>query len=244
MVDCLNDYDAILHSYCLMGNHYHLILETPRGNLSRIIQRLNTVYSQLFNRRHHRVGHVFQGRFDSRLVQKESHLHQASRYIALNPVRAGLVKAPEEWQWGSYRALAGYIKVPEWLENSQTLKAFGVVNGKSRLILYRRFVMKDAQIRNEKKPSVWATKEYIENIRKRIRHKEVDPEYTKKQRFVSRPTLADLFGEKLSGLVRDAMIYRAFKACGYTESGIARKTGLSVSRVSRIIKLERAKGKV
>ena len=86
------------HSYCLMTNHYHLMIETPDGNLSQGMRQLNGVYTQRFNQQHQRVGHVFQGRYKSILVQKESYLLELSRYIVLNPVRAGMVVKAENWQ--------------------------------------------------------------------------------------------------------------------------------------------------
>jgi putative transposase len=95
------------HAYCLMDNHYHLVIETPDGNLSKGMRQLNGVYTQTFNRRHHRVGHLFQGRFKGILVQKESHYLEVCRYVVLNPVRAKAVKHPREWAWSSYRATGG-----------------------------------------------------------------------------------------------------------------------------------------
>ena len=96
-----------LHAYCLMTNHYHLLIETPDGNLSKGMRQLNGVYTQRFNRTHGRVGHVFQGRFKGILVQKESYLLELARYIVLNPVRAGMVPFAQDWPWSSYRATVG-----------------------------------------------------------------------------------------------------------------------------------------
>jgi REP element-mobilizing transposase RayT len=114
-----------LHGYVIMGNHYHLIVETPIPSLSRGMRHLNGVYTQAFNRRHGRVGHLFQGRFKSILVEKELHLLELLRYVVLNPVRAGLVRAPEDWPWSSYRATAGQTSAPPWLEAGWSLAQFG-----------------------------------------------------------------------------------------------------------------------
>src|SRR5262245_61043517 len=103
------------HTFCLMGNHYHLLLETPNANLSLAVRQLNGVYAQAFNRRHQRVGHLFQGRYTSRLVEKESYFLVVCRYIVLNPVRADLVRHPADWAWSSYRAHAGWADPPPFL---------------------------------------------------------------------------------------------------------------------------------
>ena len=103
-------FNWLCHAYCLMDNHYHLVIETPDGNLSRGMRQLNGVYTQTFNKRHQRVGHVFQGRYKAILIEKESYLLQVSRYVVLNPVRAKIVESPDEWKWSSYRGTAGIEK--------------------------------------------------------------------------------------------------------------------------------------
>jgi REP element-mobilizing transposase RayT len=108
--DVIKRFNWLCHSYCLMGNHYHLLLETIDGNLSAGMRHINGVYTQYFNRRHDRVGHVFQGRFKAILVEKERYLLELCRYVVLNPVRAGMVKLPEEYGWSSYRSIAGISK--------------------------------------------------------------------------------------------------------------------------------------
>ena len=105
----------LCYAYCLMDNHYHLLIETPEANLSRGMRRLNGVYTQVFNRRHQRVGHAFQGRYKSILVDKESYLLELCRYIVLNPLRAGMVSHERDWPWSSYRFTAGVNSAPDWL---------------------------------------------------------------------------------------------------------------------------------
>jgi putative transposase len=112
-----------------MGNHYHLLLETPEPNLSVGMHRLNAVYSQKFNRRHDRVGHLLQGRFKGILVEKEHHLLELVRYVVLNPVRAGLVRLAADWPWSNCRATAGLRPAPAWLETEWTISQFGVGAG-------------------------------------------------------------------------------------------------------------------
>ena len=113
-------FNWICHAYCLMNNHYHLVIETPDGNLSKGMRQLNGVYTQGFNRRHRRVGHIFQGRYKAIVIEKESYLLEVSRYVVLNPVRAKAVKKPGEWTWSSYRGTAGIEKpnpclTPDWI---------------------------------------------------------------------------------------------------------------------------------
>ncbi len=129
----------VLHVYCLMRNHYHLVLETVEANLSRGMRHLNGVYTQRFNRRHGRVGHVFQGRYKAILVQKDAYLLTLSRYVALNPVRAGVVGHPAEWPWSSYRAMVGLEPSPDWLATDWVLSQFGPERAQA-IRAYERFV--------------------------------------------------------------------------------------------------------
>ena len=114
----------VCHAYCLMENHYHLLIETPEANLSQGMQDLNGVYCHLFNMKYARVGHVTQGRFLSPLIEDDGYLLQLLRYISLNPVRSDLVRAPEQWKWSSYRAMAGIVPVPPFLEIGYILRLF------------------------------------------------------------------------------------------------------------------------
>jgi REP element-mobilizing transposase RayT len=127
------------HAYCLMTNHYHLIIETPDANLSKGMRHLNGVFSQASNRRHRRVGHVFQGRFVSIIVDKDSYLLELTRYVVLNPVRARIVDDPGDWQWSSYAAMVGPVRAPDWLLTDVLLTHFGTRRGEARE-RYRQFV--------------------------------------------------------------------------------------------------------
>jgi len=113
------------YAWCLMDNHYHLVLETPEANLAHGMRQLNGVFTQLSNRRHGRSGHLFQGRYKAIIVDRESYLLELCRYVVLNPVRAGMVDDPALWAWSSYRATAGMEKAPAWLANRITLSHFG-----------------------------------------------------------------------------------------------------------------------
>jgi putative transposase len=111
----LQRFDAQAWGYCLMGNHYHLVLHTREANLSRLMRQVNGVYTQSFNRRHGLTGHLFQGRFKAILVDSDSYLLEVCRYVDLNPVRAQMVKRPDAYAWSSYRALAGMAPCAPWL---------------------------------------------------------------------------------------------------------------------------------
>lgn len=132
-------YNWLCHAYCLMDNHYHLIIDTPDGNLSIGMRQLNGIYTQRFNKRYGRVGHLFQGRFNAVLVQKDSHLLEACRYVVLNPVRAKEVQMPEQWTWSSYRGTAGRSKPHRCLETNWLLSQFSPKRNVAET-LYRGFV--------------------------------------------------------------------------------------------------------
>ena len=112
-------------AYCLMGNHYHLMIETPEGNLTKGMRPLNGVFTQWSNRRHKRSGHLFQGRYKAILVDRDSHFLELARYIVLNPVRAAMVKHPRLWSWSSYGATVGKSPAPAWLSTDDLLAEFG-----------------------------------------------------------------------------------------------------------------------
>lgn len=109
-------YGAVVHVYCLMTNHYHLLLETPHGNLSQIMRHINGAYTIYYNVKRKRAGHLFQGRFKAILIEADEYALELSRYIHLNPVRAGIVKEPENYIWSSYSAYIGRVKSPLWLD--------------------------------------------------------------------------------------------------------------------------------
>lgn len=117
------------HSWCLLSNHTHLLVTSPLGNLSDAMRWYGSRVAQTFNQRHGRVGHLFQGRFGSRLVEDERHLLELVRYIPLNPVRAGICRTPEEWMWSSYTATAGLRAAPSFLTPAPLLDEFGSAEG-------------------------------------------------------------------------------------------------------------------
>lgn len=128
-----------LHAYVLMGNHYHLAFETPEPTLSRGMKQLNGLYTQRFNRRHDRCGHLFQGRFHAVLVQKDAHFLELLRYVVLNPVRGGLSRSASAWPWSSFRATSGLEREPEWLDVQTTRGCFASSRARA-CAAYRAFV--------------------------------------------------------------------------------------------------------
>ncbi len=116
VAQALSRFDAEALTYCLMGNHYHFVLHTRQANLSLLMRHINGVYTQTYNRRHRKTGHLFQGRFKAILVDRDAYLLEVCRYVDLNPVRARMVREPGAWSWSSYRAHVGDAPIPEWLD--------------------------------------------------------------------------------------------------------------------------------
>lgn len=122
--EVITTFNWTCHAYCQMGNHYHLVIETPDGNLSKGMRQLNGVYTQASNRRHGRLGHLFQGRYKAILVDGDAYLLELSRYVVLNPVRAGMVAHPRDWRWSSYLDMVGERSPPAWLTTDGVLTEF------------------------------------------------------------------------------------------------------------------------
>ena len=124
-------YKGVIHIYCMMSNHYHLLLETPSGILSQIMRHINGAYTNYFNKKRNRSGHLFQGRYKGVLVDIDEYAQELSRYIHLNPVRANMVEAPEQYAWSSYRYYTGFKKPPKWLKTDFILLSSVIYNNRS-----------------------------------------------------------------------------------------------------------------
>ena len=228
-----------IHAYCLMENHYHLLAETPQTNLSRGMGWLNGVYTQRFNRRHERVGHVFQGRFKAILVERDSYLLELARYIVLNPGRAGLASAPEGWRWSSYRATAGEQAAPRWLSVNWILDQFGnsEMPAQNR---YRQFVTagldQASPWHNLRGQVLLGTEPFVQALAPRLAAVQDMTETPRAQRFAHRPALPSLLpgADGHSRAQRDAAIRDAHISHAYTLAQIARHVGLHYATVSRI----------
>jgi REP element-mobilizing transposase RayT len=217
-------YGLVCHGYCLMGNHYHLVLETPRANLPTAMRHINGCYGQVFNRRWHRVGHLFQGRYDATLVEKDAHLLETVRYVALNPLRTRppLCEAPERWPWSSYAALAGLVPTPPWLAVDWVLGQFGddYESARRRLVAY----VGDARPAQTASGIFFASEQFVRAVTTGLRP---IPEIPRSHWQPMRPALDELFATAASPI---ATAYRDY---GYTLREIADYAGRHPSTISR-----------
>ena len=233
-------YRWICHAYCLMNNHYHLVVETLDGNLSKGMRQLNGVYTQGFNKGHHRVGHLFQGRYKGVVVQKDSHFLEVCRYVVLNPVRAKAAKGPQQWKWSSYRATVGMVKPHRCLRTEDVLGRLGRSKAQAQQ-RYREFVYEGIE-----KPSIWeglkgqsllGQEGFVEELVGYVKGKEEIQEIPKGQRYLGRPSLEKLFrGIPRRKAVRDKLIAEAVKRYGYSQQELAAFLGLHYSTISRLVK--------
>jgi len=234
------------HAYCLMGNHYHVLVETPDGNISSGMRQLNGVFTQSFNKRHQRTGHVFQGRFKSILIEKESHLLEVCRYVVLNPVRARMVKKPENWPWSSYRATVGLVEVPSCLTTDWVLGQFSPRRSTARK-RYREFVyagIRDHHLWESLKGGlVLGTDDFASDLADMARGRTDLQEIPRQQRYLNRTGLVELFGGEgaVSRDVRNRKIREAVIAHGYSQKEVSDHLGLHYSVVSRVLKTRQSK---
>lgn len=231
-------YNWILHAYCLMNNHYHLIIGTPDGNLSKGMRQLNGIYTQQFNRRHNRVGHVLQGRYKAILVDKDNYLLELCRYVVLNPVRAGIVRGAGQWQWSSYRDTAVYGKGVPCLTKDWILLQFGRERSEAEG-RYREFVSAGLKAETPwkkiKGQLYLGDEKFIARIKELIRGKETLKEIPRMQRYITKPPLEGIIKHKGKKLREDA-VHEAHVRYGYTLKDIAEYLGVHYATISRTIK--------
>ncbi len=229
-------FNWVCHAYCLMTNHYHLVVETPDGNLSKGMRQLNGMYTQASNRRHHRTGHLFQGRFKGILVDKESYLLELTRYVVLNPVRAGMVKHPVEYEWSSYRAMVGEAPPPDWLATDGLLAQFGKRRANARR-KYARYVDEGIPL-----GSIWAELRqqiYLgdEKFIKRMQRKaELQGDELSIPRAQRRPPAQSIANIAAKHPERNEAIVTAYATGAYSYREIAKHFGLHLATVGRIIR--------
>lgn len=230
-------FNWICHAYCLMTNHYHLVIETPEGNLANGMRQLNGVYTQIVNRAHGRVGHVFQGRYKAILVEKEAYLLELARYVVLNPVRAGMVGNIGDWPWSSYLAMLGQMPSPVWLQTDWILGQFSSKRGQARQE-YINFVRAGVGL-----PSVWdnlqgqiylGSDTFIDRMQSKVSPEQSLDEIPRTQRRpLARPLAA--YRAEFAGDPRTGMAL-AYLTGDYAMKAIADAFDVHYTTVSRAVK--------
>ena len=253
VAQALSRFDAQMLAYCLMGNHYHFVLHTRQANLSLLMRHINGVYTQSYNRRHNKVGHLFQGRFKAILVDRDAYLLEVCRYVELNPVHAGMKRKAQTWPWSSYRAHVGLETTPEWLDSDGLhgyLLGRAVRSDADRRRAADRYARLVASAPNA---SLWDRA-----LRQQIYLGDAD--FVERMQALADPRnstdedIPKVQRRKLRSLKqwldtcdsREEALYRAHTQSALSMTAMARELGLSVSRVSRLIaQAERgqAKGK-
>ncbi len=235
LADVVQQYNWACYSYCLMSNHYHILVETIDGNLARGMRQLNGVYTQRYNRAHRKVGHLFQGRYKAILVQEDAYLLELCRYIVLNPVRAKMVVSPAAWIWSSYGATVAQVAPPKWLYTGKVLSLFGNKQ-EDTIRRYQEFVAAGVGL-----SSVWATLKhqiylgdegFVRDMQCMMAQ-DVDLQEIPKlqRRGIPKP----LESYRQPGLSNREMIAAAYRSGGYTLREIADHFGIHYSTVSRIV---------
>jgi putative transposase len=237
LAEGLERFNWLCHAYCLMTNHYHLVVGTPQGNLSKGMRQLNGVYTQASNRRHQRTGHLFQGRFKGILVDKESYLLELTRYVVLNPVRAGIVAQVQQWPWSSYRAMVGEAPVPAWLATDALLAQFGEQREEAQRRYRRRFVAEGIG-----RESLWAElrqqiylgdEEFVARMQAQATVQGDALTIPRVQRRAPPPALAS-FATQSQG--RDEEIVAAYATGAYSYREIAQHFGIHPATVGRVVR--------
>jgi len=242
LLNTVNRYNWCCHAYCLMDNHYHLLIETSEPTLSKGMKYLNGTYTQYFNRQHRRVGHVFQGRFKAILVQKDSYLLELARYIVLNPVRARMVRTAKTWRWSSYRATAGYDNSHACLTTEWILAGFAQTK-KAAQQCYRDFVQA-----SKGQPSPWeqlknqiylGDENFVNDIQCKLDPDQSLKDIPKKQKQAPAKPLNYFAGRYKT---RDESMAQAYWSGHYTLAQVGKHFNVSYATVSRAVKkLEKIK---
>ncbi len=236
LAEVVERFNWLCHAYCLMTNHYHLLVETPDGNLSKGMRHLNGVYTQATNRRHTRVRHLFQGRFKGILVDKDSYLLELTRYIVLNPVRAGSVRQAGKWQWSSYRAMVGETPAPGWLATAGILAQFA----KRRTVAQRRYGefvkqgIKNAPIWRALQQQIYLGDEkFVKQVQRKTEIQGDELSIPRAQRRAPAPSLAKIATKHRN---RNNAIVAAYATGAYSYREIAEYYGLHLATVGRVIR--------
>ena len=225
----------VCHAYCLMSDHYHLVVETVEGNLSQGMRHLNGVYTQASNRRHGRSGHLFQGRFKGILVDRDAYLLELIRYVVLNPVRAGMVAAPEQWPWSSHRAMIGEAPPPSWLAVDGLLSQFAPSREEARR-RYRSFVHEGVgeTIWQGLRQQIYLGDEAF--VTRMQRNAQIAGDTLSVPRAQRRPPAPPLAQIARDCGERNAAIVAAYATGAYTYRDIAEHFGVHLATVGRLVR--------
>ena len=227
-------FHLVVHAYCQMTNHFHLMVETAEGNLAQCMRQLNGIYSQRVNRRHDLVGHVFQGRYKAVLIQKEAHLLELARYIVLNPVRAGMVACVAEWHWSSHHFMLDPAGKPDWLDRQWLLGQFGTKSGQA-VEDYGQFVAAGAgapsPLLRMRHQLVLGDDDFVSR-HGRGQQGAALVDVSKIQRRIAAMTLAEY---KAAFALRDEAMARAYFSTAFTMAAIGKHFGVSYKTVSRAV---------
>jgi REP element-mobilizing transposase RayT len=210
LAEAVENHELKVHAFCLMPNHYHLLMETVRANLSEAMHQLNASYCQHFNNRHGLTGHVIQGRFHAVTVARSEQMLAVARYISLNPVRAKLVNDAADWPWSSHRHYLSPDAAPDWLETKWILAQFGSGDQNQRIAAYKEFVASGIDLPNPLK---------FHTERPNPRSEGAQPLATYAAKFPN----------------RDEAMAHAFQTSAYTRQEIADYFDVSVRTVARAI---------
>ncbi|HZM97424.1 MAG TPA: transposase [Vicinamibacterales bacterium] len=235
--EAANDCQVRVYACCLMGTHYHTLLDTPRGNLSEFIRTLNTEYSKAFNRRHGRVGHTFEQRFESLVVQREKYLRRVARYIALNPVKAHLCRDAADWPWSTHRATAGLEDAPAWLHLDWLRWAFRADQLFEAQRHYHAYVKDPAGLTwSFDLAAALGTARFKKAVAESLAQGGKNRPIPFDCRRCAQPPLESVFtGEEADRRSRDALILVARMTHGYRLAEIARFLTVSPSTVSKAL---------
>jgi putative transposase len=231
------DCDVRVYASCLMGTHYHALLDTPRSNLSEFIRTLNTEYSKAFNRRHERVGHTFEQRFHSLVVQREKYLRRVARYVALNPVKARLCPDAADWPWGTHRATAGLEDAPAWLHRDWLRWAFRADLLPDAQRRYQAYVRDPAGLTwSVDMATALGTARFKKAVAESLAGDRQDRLIPIDCRRCVQPSLEHVFSdEEGHSRSRDALILLAHVTHGYRLADIARFLAVAPSTVSKAL---------
>jgi REP element-mobilizing transposase RayT len=227
---------VLWRAFVLMNTHYHLEVETPEGNISKVMKFINGVFTQRWNRRHGTTGHVFEGRFKSPLIEDGFYARGVLRYIALNPVAANYVTHAAEWPWSSHRATAGLVAAPEFLDLDWLRRDFDGRSLQECQRQYQDFIdHEEHSLMDFGDEIVVGSDEYRSNVRELIGKTRYQIDVPRSYRALARPPLGLLFrglGEDLDQ--RNRMILRAQVVYGYSQAEIARALGVHSNTISKI----------